>query len=79
MNTEDKNISNAAGDRRTYLSPRTEIITMGTSNLVMGSPIEIPIDSPGATDANGKQWQGDDLDSWDEADGCNDKSWGSVW
>ena len=64
MNTKDKNISNAAGDRRTYLSPCTEIIKMNTSNLVMGSPspLEIPIDTPGATDANGKRWQGDDLD-----------------
>lgn len=78
MNTEDKNISNAAGDRRTYLSPRTEIITMGTSNLVMGSPIEIPIDSPGATDANSKQWQGD-LDSWDEVDANTYKKARSVW
>ncbi|GAA2994898.1 hypothetical protein HUK48_01770 [Prevotella corporis] len=78
MNTEDKNISNAAGDRRTYLSPRTEIITMGTSNLVMGSPIEIPIDSPGATDANGKQWQGD-FDSWDEVDANPYKKAKSVW
>ena len=78
MSTEDKNISNAAGDRRTYLSPRTEIITMGTSNLVMGSPIEIPIDSPGATDANGKQWQGD-FDSWDEVDANPYKKAKSVW
>ena len=78
MNTEDKNISNAAGDRRTYLSPRTEIITMGTSNLVMGSPIEIPIDSPGATDANGKQWQGD-FDSWDEVDANPYKKAKSDW
>ncbi|WP_279112429.1 hypothetical protein [Hoylesella timonensis] len=81
MNTEDKNISNAAGDRRTYLSPRTEIIKMATSNLVMGSkdPIEIPIDSPGALDANGKQWQGDDLDSWDEETGNYENNWGSGW
>ena len=28
MNTEDKNINNAAGGRRTYLSPRTEITKM---------------------------------------------------
>lgn len=65
MNTKDKNINNAADDRRTYLSPRTEIIKMNTSNLVMASPIEIAIDEPGATDANGKQWQGD-FDSLDE-------------
>lgn len=82
MNTKDKKISNVAGDRRTYLSPRTEIIKMNTSNLVMGSPspIEIPVDpTPGATDANGKQWQGDDLDSWDEEDGNDEKNWGSGW
>ncbi len=79
MNTKDKNISNAADGRRTYLSPRTEIIKMATSNLVMGSPLGIPIDTPGATDANGKQWQGDDLDSWDEEDGNYEKNWGSVW
>ena len=82
MNTKDKNINSTAGDRRTYLSPRTEIIKMATSNLVMGSPsetIEIPRDDLDATDANGKKWQGDDLDSWDEADGNDEKSWGSVW
>lgn len=81
MNTKDKNINSTAGDRRTYLSPRTEIIKMNTSNLVMGSPspLEIPIDEPGATDANGKRWQGDDLDSWDEEDGNDEKSWGSGW
>ena len=28
MNREDINIGNAVGDRRTYLSPRTEIIKM---------------------------------------------------
>ena len=79
MNTKDKNISNAADGRRTYLSPSTEIIKMATSALVMGSPIEIPEDGTGATDANGKQWQGDDLDSWDEEDGNYEKNWGSVW
>lgn len=79
MNTKDKNISNAAGSRRTpYLSPCVQIIKMETTTPLAES-LEIPIDFPGATDANGKQWQGDDLDSWDEADGCNDKSWGSGW
>ena len=79
MNREANNIYNAAGNRRTYLSPRTEIIKMGTSNLIMES-IEIPIGDPGATDANGKQWQGDDLDSWDEEVGNYEKEeWGSVW
>ena len=77
MNIENKNISNAAGSRRTYLSPCVQIIKMETTNPLAES-LEIPIDSPGATDANGKRWQGD-LDSWDEADGSNDKNWGSVW
>ena len=61
MNTKDKNISNTAGSRRTYLSPRTEIIKMGTSNLVMRSPdtIEIPVDpDSGATDANWEKNRG---------------------
>ncbi|WP_276911809.1 hypothetical protein [Hallella colorans] len=81
MNTIDINTNSTAGVRRTYLSPRTEIIKMATSNLVMGSDdsIEIPIDTPGATDANGKQWQGDDLDSWDEENGNDEKNWGSEW
>lgn len=69
MNRDNININSTAGDRRTYLSPRTEIIKMGTSNLVMASPIEIAIDEPDATDANGKQWQGD-FDSLDE-EGAN--------
>lgn len=77
MNTKDKNINSTAGDRRTYLSPCVQIIKMETTNPLAES-LEIPIDDPGATDANGKRWQGD-LDSWDEADGSNDKSWGSVW
>ena len=77
MNTKDKKISNAASDRRTYLSPRTEIIKIATSNLIMES-IGIAVDDPGATDANGKQWQGD-FDSWDEEEGSNEKDRGSVW
>lgn len=78
MNTKDKNISNAADGRRTYLSPSTEIIKMATSDLVMGSPIEIPEDDTGATDANGKKWQGD-FDSWDEVDANPYKKAKSVW
>ena len=49
MNREDINIGNAVGDRRTYLSPRTEIIKMNTSNLVMASPLNIPIEDPGGS------------------------------
>ena len=80
MNRDNININSTASDRRTYLSPRTEIIKMATSNFVMGShdSIEIPVDGSGATDANGKQWQGD-FDSWDEEEGSNDKDRGSVW
>ncbi len=80
MNRDNININSTASDRRTYLSPRTEIIKIATSNFVMGShdSIEIPVDTPGATDANGKQWQGD-FDSWDEEEGSNEKNWGSVW
>lgn len=77
MNREDINISNAAGDKRTYLSPRTQIIKMDT-NAGMMETWSIPRDSSGAHGANGKQWQGD-FDSWDEADGSNEKSWGSGW
>lgn len=80
MNRDNININSTASDRRTYLSPRTEIIKMATSNFVMGShdSIEIPVDGSGATDANGKQWQGD-FDSWDEEEGSNEKDRGSVW
>ena len=77
MNIENKNISNAAGGRRTYLSPCVQIIKMETTNPLAES-LEIPIDSPGATDANSKRWQGD-LDSWDEEDGNNENNWGSGW
>lgn len=79
MNTKDKKISNAADDRRTYLSPRTEIIKMGTNTGMMETiSIRRIIDSA-SDEAYGKQWQGDDLDSWDEEDGSNDKNWGSGW
>ena len=78
MNTKDKNISNAAGSRRTYLSPCVQIIKMETTNPLAES-LEIPIDTPGAIDANGKRWQGDDLDSWDEEDANYENNWGSGW
>lgn len=77
MNTEDKNISNAAGDRRTYLSPRTEIIKMAT-NAGMMETISIPREDGNTEDAYGKKWQGD-FDSWDEEDGNDEKNWGSGW
>lgn len=77
MNTEDKNINNAAGGRRTYLSPRTEITKMDT-NAGMMETHTIPRDGYDAHGANGKQWQGD-MDSWDEEDGNDEKDWGSGW
>jgi hypothetical protein len=78
MNTKDKKISNAASDRRTYLSPCTEIIKMGT-NAGMMETWSIPRDGNDAHGANGKQWQGDDLDSWDEVDANTYKKARSVW
>ncbi|WP_281698491.1 hypothetical protein [Hallella colorans] len=78
MNTKDKKISNAASDRRTYLSPCTEIIKMGT-NASMMETWSIPRDGYDAGVANGKKWQGDDLDSWDEENGNDEKNWGSEW
>ena len=77
MNTKDKNISNTADDRRTYLSPRTEIIKMGT-NAGMMETISIPRKDEHTDEAYGKQWQGD-LDSWDEEDANDENNWGSVW
>lgn len=78
MNRDNINVNSTAGDRRTYLSPCTEIIKMETINPLAES-LGIPRKDENTDEANGKQWQGDDLDSWDEADGCNDKSWGSGW
>ena len=78
MNREEVNISNVAGDRRTYLSPRTEIIKMAT-NAGMMETISIPRKDGNTEDAYGKKWQGDDLDSWDEEDANNENNWGSGW
>lgn len=78
MNTKDKNISNAAGDRRTYLSPCVQIIKMETTNPLAES-LGIPRTDEDTNEAYGKQWQGDDLDSWDEEDGNNENNWGSGW
>lgn len=78
MNRDNININSTAGDRRTYLSPCTEIIKMETTNPLAESLV-IPRTDEKTDEAYGKKWQGDDLDSWDEADGSNDKSWGSVW
>lgn len=79
MNREDININSTAGDRRTYLSPRTEIIKIGTFNLLAQSEtLAIPRTDENTDEAYGKKWQGD-LDSWDEEDTSNDKNWGSMW
>lgn len=81
MNTKDKNINSTANDRCTYLSPCVEIIKMETTNLLAESSesIVIPRTDENTDEAYGKRWQGDDLDSWDEEDGSNEKSWGSMW
>ncbi|ERJ76595.1 hypothetical protein HMPREF0653_01446 [Prevotella disiens JCM 6334 = ATCC 29426] len=78
MNRDNINVNSTAGDRRTYLSPCTEIIKMETINPLAES-LGIPRKDENTDEANGKQWQGDDLDSWDEEEGSNDKNWGSVW
>ena len=78
MNRDNINVNSTAGDRRTYLSPCTEIIKMETINPLAKS-LGIPRKDENTDEANGKQWQGDDLDSWDEEEGSNDKNWGSVW
>ena len=78
MNRKDISInSTAASDRRTYLSPRTEIIQMETTNPLAES-LGIPRTDEDTDEAYGKQWQGD-FDSWDEEAGSNDKNRGSVW
>lgn len=78
MNTKDININSTAGDRRTYLSPRTEIIKMETTNPLAES-LAIPRTDENTDEAYGKKWQGDDLDSWDEEDANYENNWGSVW
>ena len=77
MNRDNININSTAGDRRTYLSPCTEIIKMETINPLAES-FEIPRKDENTDEANGKQWQGD-FDSLDEEAGSNDKDRGSVW
>ena len=78
MNRDNININSTAGDRRTYLSPCVQIIKMETTNPLAES-LEIPVDGSDATDANGKQWQGD-FDLSDEEVGNYEKEeWGSVW
>ena len=78
MNRDNINVNSTAGDRRTYLSPCTEIIKMETINPLAES-LGIPRKDENTDEANGKQRQGDDLDSWDEEDGNYEKNWGSLW
>ena len=78
MNREDININNAAGDRRTYLSPRTEIIQMETTNPLAESLAIRRTDEDTDDEAYGKKWQGD-LDSWDEVETNTYKKPRSVW
>lgn len=77
MNRDNINVNSTAGDRRTYLSPCTEIIKMETINPLAES-LGIPRKDENTDEANGKQWQGD-FDSWDEEDGNYEKDRGSVW
>lgn len=80
MNTKDKNINNAADDRRTYLSPCAEIIKIGTINfLAQSETLAIPRTDENTDEAYGKRWQGDDLDSWGDEDANYKNNWGSVW
>ena len=58
MNTKDKNINNAAGSRRTYLSPRTEILKMEITNL-LDETLAIPRTDENADEAYAKPFPGD--------------------
>lgn len=77
MNTKDKNINSTTGDRRTYLSPSTEIIQMETTNPLAES-FGIPRTDENTDEAYGKQGQ-DDSDSWDEVDANPYKKAKSLW
>lgn len=70
MNTEDKNINNAAGGRHAYLPPCAEIIKMETTNPLAES-LKIPRTDEGTEEAYSKPWQ-DDMEMWDEDDSQND-------
>lgn len=69
MNTEDKNINNAAGGRCAYLPPCAEIIKMETTNPLAES-LKIPRRDEDTEEAFSKPWQ-DDMDMWDEDDSQN--------
>lgn len=80
MKRQDKNINADAGIRRTYLTPRTEIIKIGTVNFIaVSETLKIPRTEEETDEAYGKRWQGDDLDSWEEVDANYGENWGSMW
>lgn len=70
MNTEDKNINNAAGGRRTYLPPRTGITKMSACGLMDIETISIPRKDENTEEAFSKPWQ-DDMEMWDGDDSQN--------
>lgn len=69
MNTEDKNINNAAGGRRAYLPPRAGITKMSADCGLMHTK-SIPMKDGDTNDAFSKPWQ-DDMEMWDEDDSQN--------
>lgn len=69
MNTEDKNINNAAGGRRAYLPPRARITKMSADCGLMHTK-SIPMKDGDTNDAFSKPWQ-DDMEMWDEDDSQN--------
>ena len=71
MNTEDKNINNAAGGRSAYLPPRTGITKMSADcGFMKDELISIPRKDENTGEAYSKQWQ-DDMEMWDEDDSQN--------
>lgn len=71
MNTEDKNINNAAGGRRAYLPPRAGVIKMSADcGFMKEELISIPRKDGDTEDAFSKPWQ-DDMEMWDEDDSQN--------
>lgn len=65
MNTEEKNINNAAGGRRTYLPPRAGVIKMSADCGLMDR-LSIPKKDGYTDDAYSKPWQ-DDMEMWDDS------------
>lgn len=65
MNRDNININSTAGDRRTYLSPRIEILKMETTNLLTET-LAIPRTDEDTDEAYAMPWQGDDFESLGE-------------